>query len=90
VRISFSAPRRTPPIFSPLADDTDSNWLLVNAPGVYLHAALTEAYRFTRNLEKAADEHAAFCGAVNALNLADKADRFSGSPWQALGDTGNP
>lgn len=73
-----------------LVNDSDTNWLLTNAPGVYLHGALLEAYRFTRNLDKAADEHAAFCGAVDALNLADKADRFSGSPWQAFGDTGNP
>lgn len=76
--------------FTPLVNDGDSNWLLANAPGVYLHGALLEAYRFTRNLEKAADEHAAFCGAVDALNLADKGDRFSGSPWQAFSDVGNP
>lgn len=76
--------------FSPLVNDSDTNWLLTNAPGVYLHGALLEAYRFTRNMDKAMDEHSAFCGAVNALNLADKADRFSGAPWQAFGDTGNP
>lgn len=76
--------------FAALSANSDSNWLLANAPGVYLHGALLEAYRFTRNMDKAADEHAAFCGAVNALNLADKADRSAGAPWQAFSDTGNP
>ena len=75
---------------APLVNDGDTNWLLANAPGVYLHGALLEAYRFTRNMDKAADEHQAFAGAVNALNLADKGDRYSGSPWQAFSDVGNP
>lgn len=76
--------------FDALSADADTNWLLTNAPAVYLHGALMEAYRFTRNMEKAIDEHSAFIGSVNALNLADKADRYSGSPWQAVSDTGNP
>lgn len=76
--------------FTALSADADTNWLLTNAPSVYLHGSLMELYRFTRNMEKALDEHSAFCGAVNALNLADKADRYSGSPWQAYSDTGNP
>lgn len=76
--------------FTPLSADLDTNWLLTNAPAVYLHGTLMEAYRFVRNMEKAMDEHSAFIGAVNALNLSDKADRYSGSPWQAVSDTGNP
>lgn len=73
-----------------LAADADTNWVLANAPGVYLHGALAEAHFFARNSEKAQEELSLFCGAVNALNLADKADRTSGSPWAAFTDTGNP
>lgn len=73
-----------------LSADGDTNWVLANAPGVYLHGALAEAFAFARNSEKALEELSVFCGGVNALNLADKADRYSGSPWQAFTDTGNP
>ena len=73
-----------------LSADGDTNWVLANAPGVYLHGALAEAHFFARNSERAQEELSLFCGAVNALNLADKADRTSGSPWQAFTDTGNP
>ena len=73
-----------------LANDDDTNWVLTNAPGIYLHGALAEAYAYARNSEKALEELAVYAGGVNALNLADKADRFSGSPWQAFTDTGNP
>jgi len=73
-----------------LAVDADTNWVLTNAPGVYLHGALAEAHLFTRNAPQAAEELALFAGAVNALNLADKADRYAGASWQAFSDTGNP
>ncbi len=75
--------------FTALAADGDTNWLLTNAPGVYLHGALAEAHFFVRNSEKALEELNLYCGLVNALNSADKSDRYSG-PWVAHGDTGNP
>ncbi len=75
--------------FTALSGDTDTNWLLVNAPGAYVEGALIEAYRYSRNFEAAQQCVNAFCGIINSLNNADKADRYS-SPWTETGDTGNP
>lgn len=75
--------------FTALSADTDTNWLLTNAPAAYLHGTLLEAYRFVRNMEQATASLNSFCGAVNALNDANKLDRFTG-PWTARSDTGNP
>jgi hypothetical protein len=75
--------------FTALASDSDTNWILTNAPGLYLHGALAELYAFARNSQKAAEELSIFAGLINALNNSDKSDRYS-SPWVAHGDTGNP
>lgn len=75
--------------FTALSADNDTNWLLANAPGAYLHGTLLEAYRYVRNMEQAMASANSFTGVVNALNDANKADRFSG-PWAARSDTGNP
>lgn len=76
--------------FDALSADADTNWLLTNAFDVYLNGALAEAFKYTRNDEQALERQGMFAGGINALNLADKADRYSGSPWQAFTDTGNP
>ena len=75
--------------FTAFSDETDYNWLLLNAPQAYLHGALIEAHLFTRNNDAAQSSHAAFVGVINALNSADKADRYA-TPWVARSDTGNP
>lgn len=75
--------------FDALVNDSDTNWLLTNAFGAYLHGTLAEAYRYTRNTEQAQIEHNAFAGIINSLNNSDKRDRFTG-PWTARSDTGNP
>lgn len=76
--------------FAALSDDADTNWLLTNHPGAYLYGSQMEAadYLFDQNMKQAM--HAKFVGVINALNLADKRDRYSGSAWVARGDTGNP
>lgn len=76
--------------FAALSADADTNWLLQNAFGVYLNGTLAEAFRYARNDEQADARHIKFAGQINALNSADKQDRYSGSPWQAFTDTGNP
>lgn len=76
--------------FTALSADGDTNWLLTNAPNIYLDGALTEAYAFTRQNDEMVKRGAMFSGGINALNLSDKSDRYSGSPWQAFTDTGNP
>ncbi len=75
--------------FTAFSDDADTNWLLTNAPQAYLHGALIEAHKFTRNQDGAQSSHAAFVGIINGLQAADKKDRFS-SPWIARTDVGNP
>lgn len=75
--------------FTALANDTDTNWLLTNAPGVYVQGALLEAYRFVRNMEQAQVSANSFAGLINALNSSDKKDRYTG-PWTTRSDTGNP
>lgn len=75
--------------FTALSSDSDTNWLLVNAPGVYLYGVLIEAYKYVRNMEQAAAALNNFCGAVNALNSADTADRRA-MPWTARSDTWTP
>lgn len=68
--------------FASLSADADTNWLLVNAPGVYLYGTLLELYKYARNMEQAQASLNSFSGLVNALNSSNKADRFSG-PWAA-------
>lgn len=75
--------------FTALSDDADTNWLLVNAPGVYVYGTLLEAFKYIRNSEKATENLNAFAGTVNALNDADKADRYS-TPWAARSDGFTP
>lgn len=76
--------------FAPLSDDSDTNWLLQNAPGAYLHGALIEAHSYARNSDEAQKSYGRFMGVINSLMFADKADRYSGSPWVVRTDTGNP
>ncbi len=75
--------------FDALEDEDDTNWLLTNAPGVYLYATLLEAFSQVRNVEQATLYLNKFAGTVNALNSADKADRYS-TPWAAHSDTSTP
>lgn len=76
--------------FAALAADGDTNWLLTNSPGTYLYGALTEAFAYIRAFDKAQEFLAAFSASINALQKADMHDRFSGKPWIARTDTGNP
>ncbi len=76
--------------FAQFSDETDTNWLLLNAPGAYLFGALIEAHTFTRNTAEAQNSYNKFQGIINGLMYADKNDRYSGSPWVARSDTGNP
>lgn len=75
--------------FSDLSADSDTNWLLTNAPGAYLFGALIELFDYLFDAEKRASSYAKFIGVINALNKADKSDRFS-TPWVGQSDTGNP
>lgn len=65
--------------FIPLAGDNDTNWLLQNAPQIYLYSALMEAYQHIRDDVHAISAARQYAAAVNALLYADQQERFSGS-----------
>lgn len=63
--------------FDPLAI-TPSNWLLTNAPGVYLYAALLEAQPFLMNDARVPLWAAMLGAATRALSEADRRARWGG------------
>jgi hypothetical protein len=63
--------------FDPLAT-TPSNWLLTNAPGVYLYAALLEAQPFLMNDARLPVWAAMLGAATRALAEADRRGRWAG------------
>lgn len=75
--------------FSALASDSDTNWILTNAPGAYLQGALLEAYRYVRNMEQAQAALNTFTGIINALNDANKSDVYA-APWASVPDSSTP
>jgi hypothetical protein len=75
--------------FAALSADGDTNWLLTNAPGAYLQGALIELYDYLKDFQAKAEAHKAFAGIINALNMADKSDRFAGS-WVGRVDHETP
>lgn len=75
--------------FSALASDSDTNWILTNAPGAYLQGALLEAYRYVRNMEQAQAALNTFTGIINALNDSNKSDVYA-APWAATPDSSTP
>ncbi len=71
--------------FTPLSDSDDTNWLLVNAPSVYLYGTLLEAFSQARSMEQAQTYLNKFAGTVNSLIKADKQDRYP-TPWNSVVD----
>lgn len=63
----------------PLSDSNTSNWLLEDAPDLYLYAALLEAEVFVKNDERIAVWSAALERAIADLEQNDDASQFSGS-----------
>lgn len=65
--------------FAALSGDSDTDWVLTNAPHVYLHGALAEAYTF-EGADDLCDRHTSlFNGAVNALDASEEDAALSGS-----------
>jgi len=74
--------------FTALATD-DSEWLLANAPHVYVYGALLEAAPFIRNDPRIQLWHGMFRSAVHGLNLSSKRDRFGGNAMMIKSDAGS-
>lgn len=64
---------------TPLVADADTNWLLENAPEVYLQACLMYAYRWKRDRERATEAFGDYVSAAGALNDADVDGMHSGN-----------
>lgn len=62
-----------------MSANADTDWIMTNAPQVYLHGALYEAYEFEGTLDRAAQHAARFASAVTALNTQDTKSQTSGS-----------
>lgn len=63
---------------TPVADG-DTNWLLTNAPGVYLGALAVEVARWARDDGLLARESQSYASAAAALMEADKRAKYSGA-----------
>ena len=67
--------------FAPLAEDGDGDWLLENAPGIYLYAALLEAAPYLRADQRLPLWAGLYAGAVDACVAAD---RMAAAPAEGL------
>jgi len=74
--------------FDPLSV-TPTNWLLSNAPGIYLYATLLEAQPFIMNDERLPMWAGLLGAATRSLMQADRQDRFGGQIAMRA-DCGNP
>lgn len=61
------------------AADADTNWLLTNAPGIYLGSLSVEIARWDRDDAMLARESQSYASAAAALMAADKHSKYSGA-----------
>ena len=76
--------------FDALSDTVASNWVLDNAPDVYLYGSLLNAEPFLMNDERIAVWSAFFENAIKNINSADARDRHSGSAMRVRNTSGYP
>lgn len=76
--------------YAALSADGDTNWLLTNAPGVYLASMLVEYARWSRDDALGAREAGGYASAVAAITNSDKTAQHSGSPLIARTDARTP
>lgn len=65
--------------FTALSGDSDTDWVLTNAPHVYLHGAVAEAWGYRLDGEKEAAHTARFADAIRGLNAQYRAAQTGGS-----------
>ena len=65
--------------FPALTSSAPSNWMLLNAPDVYLYGSLLELEPFVQNDARVALWGAGYTKAIEDLQFADDKDRHSGS-----------
>ena len=65
--------------FPPLTPTNQTNWVLQNAPDVYLYGSLLELEPFIQNDERIGVWAAGYSRAIETMQLQDDKDRHSGS-----------
>lgn len=65
--------------FTAMSADGDADWVVTNAPHVYMHGALAEAWGYKLDGEQEAKHMGLFSQAVKALNVADSQAQRAGS-----------
>lgn len=65
--------------FATPVNDTDENWLMENAPSIYIASILVEVARWSKNNEMGALEASNYASAVNSLVDQNKSSAHSGS-----------
>lgn len=68
--------------FTPLVDDSDENWLSINAPAIYISSLMIEFAKKSRDDAMGQREAANYVSAINALMSSDQAAQLSGGAWR--------
>jgi hypothetical protein len=76
--------------FDALSGSVADNWLLTNAPDIYLYASLLEAAPYIQDAENLQVWHRFYKEGIERLQLADDRDRYSGSVLRIMTTSGNP
>jgi hypothetical protein len=74
--------------FTALSDAAPTNWVITNAPDVYLYGALMEAEPFIMNDARVQLWSTAFMSAINSIQEQDNKDRHSGSALRVMNTGG--
>ena len=74
--------------FDTLGDDTQTNWLILNAPDLYLYGTLLQAEPFLMNDERVPLWERGVRQVINDLQEQDDRDRHSGSEMRVMNTSG--
>jgi hypothetical protein len=74
--------------FDDLSASTTTNWLLTNAPDIYLYASMLEAEPFIMNDERVPLWSAALKEGISQMQEQDNKDRHSGSALRVMNTSG--
>ena len=74
--------------FDALSDAAPTNWLITNAPDLYLYGALLQAEPFLMNDERVALWERGVRQVINDLQQQDDKDRHSGSEMRVMNTSG--
>ena len=74
--------------FDALSDSATTNWMITNAPDVYLYGSLLEAEAFVGNDPRVQLWAQGFETAINSLQDQDNKDRHSGSALRVMNTSG--